>query len=85
VLRRVMKRQWTSGTDSFWSSVQTFAWSEPGCTEPSRFDSIQCTPSFKDRCSACKSWVTWQKTEISQRASHTANTFCYLRPISKHF
>jgi hypothetical protein len=36
VLHRVMKRHWISGTDRFWSSARTFAWSEPGCTVPSR-------------------------------------------------
>jgi hypothetical protein len=40
VLNRVMKQHCVSGTNRFWSRARTFAWSEPGCTVPSRSDPV---------------------------------------------
>jgi hypothetical protein len=42
VLHHVMKQPWVSGTERFWSSAQTFSWSEPGCTMPSQASVLNC-------------------------------------------
>jgi hypothetical protein len=73
-----MKQHCVSGTDRFWSIAWTFAWSEPGCTEPGRSDPIRTSarPAWRSLhivwrglLIICLSWILIITQNISQSES----------------